>query len=100
MARAERDFNQDVPAVEVGLTSSIGALWPPDKASFNRIKGIYTPGVIDCSEHLETVLRELAHQSHQTSNGDVPDRVSFRVVFTRDMLQKIGPNIASLVEAL
>lgn len=98
--RVARNEQQDVPAIESGLTSSIGGLWPPEKASFNRIKGIYTPGIIDCSEHLEAVLTELAFQSRLAVNGGSADRVSFRVVFSCDLLRKIAPSITSLVEAL
>lgn len=100
MAQNERQLFQDVPAVESGLTSSIGALWPPDRASFNRIKGIYTPAIVDCSEHLERLLVEFARESSRVETGDIIDRVSFRVVFSCDMLRSVGPNIAQCVEAI
>ena len=43
---------QDTPEHQAGMTSSIGGLWPPEKASFNRIKAIDTRGVVTSPQQI------------------------------------------------
>lgn len=91
---------QDVPAVEPGLTSSVGALWPPAEASFDRIKGIYTSGIIDNPDSLGNLMREMDSAEGLFRRGDIT-RVSLRAVVDNGFIQeaKRVPRIAGLIEA-
>lgn len=73
--------NQDVPQHQVGLTSSIGGLWPPEEASFGRVKGFYTNGVISKLEELEEftgTLNKIYTQSLEETSKIT--RVSLRAI--------------------
>jgi hypothetical protein len=91
---------QDVPAVEPSLTSSVGALWPPAEASFDRIKGIYTPGIIDNPDSMGDLIREVDSAEGLFRRGDIT-RVSLRAVVDNEFIQeaKKDPRIADLIES-
>lgn len=104
MANVEIEIqaSQDVPVLESGLTSSVGALWPPERASFNRIKGIYTPGVIDTPQQLQQFLGVLRHQVEIYFNrvDSNATRISLRTVVSVDTLQEYCQQLQPYIEAL
>lgn len=99
--RREEAEEQDVPTPEAGLTSSVGALWPPEIASFNRIKGIYTPGVIQDEAGIQAILKAIAKGKEAFRRGGIT-RISLRAIIDADFLRRRASNdpwIDSLVEA-
>ncbi len=92
---------QDVPDIQTGLTSSVGALWPPGRASFEREKGIYTPAVVRSSLHMGVILGEI-DRAVASFRGDGITRVSYRAVIDSAYLaaaREQNPYIDSLIEA-
>lgn len=81
----EEANQQDVPAHEGGLTSSVGGFWPPERASFERIKGIYTPGIVRSSDSLNHITGEI-EKAREIFDGEV-SRVSLRAVVDVDFLK-------------
>lgn len=97
----EEAEEQDVPAIEPGLTSSVGALWPPEKASFGRIKGFYTLGIVNDYESMTRVTEAIA-QAQNRFNREGITRVSLRAVVSRAFLKEAkitSPRIGDLAEA-
>ena len=92
--------HQDVPALSPGLTSSIGGLWPPEKASFQRIKGIYTCHIIRNREELEPVLQELEHLRETYFQGNEVTRISLRAIVARNVLSRDIGELKTYVEAI
>ena len=103
-ARREHDLDvheieeeQDVPVLVPGLTSSIGALWPPDEASFERIKGIYSNGIVEDKSSLSEILVQV--DAVREGFGDERfTRVSIRAVVDRDFLERSLGEDDGLVE--
>ena len=62
--------NQDVPDHNGSTTSSIGAGWPPREASFYRMKGFYTPSIIDSSHKFREFMREFKEVSILSYRND------------------------------
>lgn len=93
------DAQQDVPAHDGGLTSSVGALWPPERASFERIKGIYTQGIIRDRKGLDEIVNQV-NKAQAIFNGEV-NRISLRAVVDVDYLREVAEDIQahSIVEA-
>ena len=96
----EEATQQDVPLLQGDLTSSVGALWPPDRASFKRIKGIYTPGVVRNQENLTEIVN-VVNEAQSIFNGEV-SRVSLRAVVDINFLEQIRKDETAkpLVEAI
>ena len=95
----EINLNQDVPEPQqAGLTSSIGSLWPPQIASFNRIKGIYTQKIIDNKPDLESVINELFQQVNNNFSNKIT-RISLRAVVSNEILRSLQED-RYLIEAL
>lgn len=96
----ERNIYQDVPNAPDNpeLTSSIGGLWPPEEASFNRIKGIYTPNIIRDKSGLEEFLGMLDSQTSSHSFGTGITRISLRAVIDCDLLRSSSSLLASHLE--
>lgn len=93
---------QDVPdgRGSIEMTSSIGGLWPAELASFDRLKGIYTPGVIDSEEELVSFLRIFEEQSTCPNFGNDYSRISFRAVIDRDLLLSCSDRLRPCLEAV
>ncbi|MDO8563413.1 MAG: hypothetical protein Q7R87_00200 [Nanoarchaeota archaeon] len=92
---------QDVPEHQTGMTSSIGGLWPPEPASFNRIKGFYTHQIISEREELENLVQTLESESKRnfSSNNGIT-RISFRAIVDSDLLRKSADILAPCIEAI
>lgn len=94
--------NQDVPTHEADFTSSVGALWPPERASFGRIKGIYTGGIITGEGMLGVVIDQLQTQvsSHLENPTSEITRISLRAVLDEGVLRVVTPQLANVIEAV
>ncbi|MDO8639641.1 MAG: hypothetical protein Q7R53_01830 [bacterium] len=94
--------NQDVPEHQNGLTSSIGGLWPPEIASFDRVKGIYTPGIINTNYDLQDLVCELIDQAstHFSNHQEGATRISLRAVVGVDQLKATDDAIIPFIEAV
>ncbi|MDO8621492.1 MAG: hypothetical protein Q7R31_04420 [Candidatus Levybacteria bacterium] len=83
---SEKFIHQDVPKIEPGLESSVGPLWPPAKASSERLKGIYTLGVVRDVHDLNNIFGHL-----QNSDPNI-SRVSLRAVVDNSFIKDIASN--------
>jgi hypothetical protein len=79
---------QDVPEIETTLTSSVGGLWPPEKASFDRMKAFYTGGVVNRTETLNEIVDSFVHCISASDNG--ASRVQFRFLTEGDHLRELS----------
>lgn len=68
-------------------TSSIGACWPPELGSNNRIRGFYTDGIISDSADADAFADAYHHASLRV--GQEVSRVSIRLVTFPDMLSEL-----------
>jgi hypothetical protein len=68
-------------------TSSIGACWPAQVSSNNRIRGFY-PAVIEENQDLDTLLTNF-EEALQTAKPYEIDRVSFRFCGTASIIDRI-----------
>lgn len=92
---------QDVPDHVPGMTSSIGALWPPQKTSFNRIKGFYTPSVIATASQFEKFFQNfLDICARASSHPHETSRVSIRAIVARHVLAERHPLLERSLEAI
>jgi len=94
--------NQDVPLHDRSLTtetSSIGGLWPPERASFDRIKGIFTKGIIRSVGEIEEVRLTIG-QARQEGFSDGISRVSVRAVIDLFLLREQRGLLRPVVEAI
>ena len=92
---------QDVPDHIAGMTSSIGALWPPQKASFNRIKGFYTSSVLASPLQFEKFYQNfLDICARASSHPHETSRVSIRAVITRSTITSVRPLLERSLEAI
>ena len=96
----EEAVQQDVPLLEGDLTSSVGALWPPERASFKRIKGIYTPGIVRNGESLDEITGAI-NETRAIFNGEI-SRISLRAVVDTEFLKTLAGNeiVEPLVESV
>lgn len=91
----EKFAYQDVPKIEPGLESSVGPSWPPEKASFDRLKGIYTLGVVRDVHNLDNIFGYLHNSDPKIS------RVSLRAIVDNSFLKDIVSNGAGeFIEAI
>lgn len=86
-AEIRQDHFADIPDHQSGKTSSIGGLWPPEIASFERVKAVYTPSVVEDEDELRDFLGEFHSQRLELDNNP-NNRVQFRAVLTRQALNK------------
>ncbi len=93
---------QDVPQHQPGLTSSIGGLWPPQAASFQRVKGFYTPNMIQDGSELMYLVNQLQEHAEKAfcSNAQQVTRVSFRGVVNLETLIAAQRSITPFLEAI
>lgn len=81
-----QEIYQDTPDHETGLTSSIGGLWPPERASFNRMKAFYTVGLVDSTESLNIVREEFRSCIEEMDN--TISRIQFRAIVEGNFLMQ------------
>lgn len=86
-------------------TSSIGPKWPPEKSSHGRIKGIYTPSVIETLEQFEFDFFSTFQQCKENKlfgqNGENGyTRISLRAILTNDVLIGLPEEARGVVEAI
>lgn len=94
---------QDVPQYAAESTSSVGGLWPPQDAYAERVKGIYTGGIISTEEDLRMIVQTLVESAENSDreNGNKITRISLRAIIDRSLLTKKGRDlIGPFVEAL
>ena len=96
----EESDQQDVPLHQGDLTSSVGALWKPEMASFNRKKGIYSLGIVRDKESLVEIINEI-NDTKAVFNGEV-SRISLRAVVDLNYLRQLSDNeaVSPLVEGI
>ena len=72
---------------EISTTSSIGACWPPQVTTQERIRGFYTDGAVTTPEQLD----EFADHWHNAAQqlGEEATRLSIRLVTTPDSLREL-----------
>lgn len=97
-----KDIYQDVPDTRgnIELVSSIGGLWPPEQASFDRIKGIYTPEIIGEERKLVDFLATLEQYASSPDFGKNVTRISLRAVMTYEVLLRSRNLLGSYLEAI
>jgi len=102
MSLIESDIYQDVPDTreDIELTSSIGGLWPPEKASFYRIKGIYTPGIINSRRELLGFIDALKGRALDPNFGGEVTRISLRAIMERSLLLNNTGLLEPYIEAI
>lgn len=90
------------PQIPTELTSSVGALWPPEPSSFGRIKGIYTAGIVSTDQDLGEILGAIGHAQsvHFSDLSSDIRRVSIRAIMDADYIRSLGDQEASLIEAV
>lgn len=93
---------QDVPQHQPGLTSSIGGLWPPQPASFQRIKGFYTPNIIRDEAELMYLVNQLQKYAERAfhDNPLLVTRVSLRGAINLETLITCREKIIPFLEAI
>ena len=91
--------NQDVPDHNGSTTSSIGAGRPPREASFYRMKGFYTPSIIDSSHKFREFMREFKEVCYNLSENKL-SRVSLRGIISKRLLIEVLPKIRDFLEAI
>lgn len=93
---------QDVPDHEANLTSSVGGLWPPERASFGRIKGIYTNGIVATEAEVTAIVDELNSHGfkHFTDDQSGITRISLRAVINTHVLQSIAERYRPFIEVV
>ena len=80
-------------------TSSIGPQWPPERASYGRIKGIYNVGLLRRSEDLDGLGNEL-EQLLKRLEPVVSDRISIRAWVSEALVREPHPQILRWGEAV
>ncbi|PIS09264.1 hypothetical protein COT75_02405 [Candidatus Beckwithbacteria bacterium CG10_big_fil_rev_8_21_14_0_10_34_10] len=95
-------INQDVPdsRENVELTSSIGGLWPPQIASFDRLKGIYIPSIIEKEGKLGEFIGQLRRSSLRPEFGNVFSRLSWRMIIDQGLLKDSVSQLGDYLEAV
>lgn len=84
--------------------SSIGPKWPPVRASFERIKGIYTPGPLCTIQQFQNdFFPGFAEYLNSPLFGDISNdgytRISLRAVVSNDLLVHLPDQYRNFVEA-
>jgi hypothetical protein len=64
----------------VGQTSSIGAVWPPEPSSHQRLRGFYTEGVVRTEVDAALFAAQFADQHKVAQKTEGISRLSIRVV--------------------
>ena len=80
-------------------TSSIGPQWPPEKASYGRVKGIDSRGCINSSARLSELLATL-EELERSLEPLVVDRISIRALIADQVLAEHGDMLSPWGEAL
>ncbi len=80
-------------------TSSIGPQWPPEKASYGRIKGIDNRGRINGATELADLLGQLAGL-RETLQPLILDRISIRALISNRLLAERSEMLRPWGEAL
>ena len=80
-------------------TSSIGPQWPPDQASYGRIKGIFTGGLVADAEGLEA-LGHVFEQRLKELEPVVRDRISIRAWVSGELVREPHPVVLRWGEAV
>lgn len=93
------DIFGDTPNHESGLTSSIGGLWPPEPASFRRVKAFYTPSTIGEAAANAAFWGNFIREKTRMINGEAT-RVQFRAIYRADYLASVAAEISKDVEAV
>jgi hypothetical protein len=83
--------------IEQRDTSSIGPQWPPNKSSFNRIKGIYTNGVVRDSKTFVSVVNNIKDLATQQTKID---RLSIRVIADNNVWRENSPMLEGIGEVI
>lgn len=92
---------QDIPDRGAGVTSSIGAAWPPQKASFNRIKGFYTPSIIASVPQFKKFLHHFSDICARAScHPEETSRVSIRALISKQIVPAASQNMEGSLEAI
>ena len=90
MVEITSNYGQDkIIGIEENLdnmTSSIGALWPPVVASFDRLKGIYTKKINNLSE-MYLFMKKLDELDREYLNGKVT-RTSIRAIVNKSTIKE------------
>lgn len=83
-------------------TSSVGALWPPEDAYAERVKGFYTGGILTQPEDLAMLVSELVTQAENSKRPDGKDRtrISLRAVVDGELLRTHKDLIRPFTEAI
>jgi len=83
-------------------TSSIGPQWPPQEASFDRIKGIYNLGVVASSDGLSDIADHVNTLAHEVvdSNLSPVTRVSVRAVVVSELVRERITRLNGLLESV
>jgi len=91
----------DIPEHQPNLVSSIGGLWPPEIASFNRVKAFFTPSVITSNDTFTPYLQAFHESLSQMANGPV-SRVQFRAVIDGEILRNLAGDstVSKFIEAV
>jgi hypothetical protein len=85
---------------EIGQTSSIGAVWPPEPVAHERLRGFYTRGVVQTETDCQQIADVYASTISQLN--DHPDLTRMTIRFLVEtphlhMLEKLGVNIEAAI---
>lgn len=98
--------NDGAPIHQKGESvSSIGPKWPPVRASFERIKGIYTPGIINSLAHFEQDFfpcfsEYLESPLFGEKSPEGYTRISLRAIVSNDLVIDLPEKYRGFVEAI
>lgn len=98
------EIYQDTPDHQAGQTSSIGGLWPPEEASFNRIKAVDTRRVHNTFNSAINLIEEI-DQTRSSIFGNIESgvsRIQFRGVLESKILRELSalPKAQEYIEAI
>lgn len=82
------------------ITSSIGGLWPPERSSFERVKGIYTPEIIQTKAQLLVLLDVFNKAVNSLSVETGLTRCSLRALINKELLSEVMQLLQPVIEAV
>lgn len=81
-------------------TSSIGAVWPPEPSSFERIRGFYNQGIVDTPQRCQQFVGILEEQQDKLARQTECTRLSVRFVASAGslaVLDSAGINLEAAI---
>jgi hypothetical protein len=85
---------------ETSQTSSIGAVWPPEAAPFDRLRGFYTDGIVESGADARNMGRLVHHYEDELTHDPNLTRLSIRFVAQSRQLRVIEAMGVSIEAAI